>query len=390
MRTGEAAGRVLCEDVVAGASVPSFRASVKDGYAVVCSEGTGVFEVSGEVTAGTKAEVEVGGGKVAYVTTGAPVPDGADAVVQVEWTEAAEGDARVRIVRGAPKAGHDIRPIGADISGGQKVLDAGEVLQMAEVGLLATCNVSEVKVVRRPTVAVLSTGDELVEVGDELRFGQIVDSNRPMLLAAVESVGGVALDLGIARDNEGAVVDAFSRAMRNSDVLVTSGGVSMGNKDFIKPLLAKYGKVHFGRVMMKPGKPLTFATVEANAMGEGVPARRKLVIGLPGNPVSCFVCFHLVVAPLIRHMSGFRNPHYPVVEVMTRMDLKLDPERPEYHRALISWDDKVGGLTALTTGVQASSRLLSARSANGLLLLPRSAETLSAGTRVKAMIIGSL
>mmetsp|Transcript_18945 Transcript_18945/g.27426 ORF Transcript_18945/g.27426 Transcript_18945/m.27426 type:complete len:430 (-) Transcript_18945:612-1901(-) len=386
----EVAGRVLFEDVLAQGDVPPFRASVKDGYAVVQSEGPGIYDVSGEVTAGERPVTAVGNGKVAYVTTGAPVPDEADAVVQVEWTKPAAEPGKIEIYTGAPKVGHDIRPVGRDVRKGQTILSAGEEVHMAEVGLLATCNVRNVRVYKNARVAVLSTGDELVEAGGELGFGKIVDSNRPMLLAAVGSVGGIPVDLGIAADEEQAVTSAFMEAMVKSDVLITSGGVSMGNKDFIKPLLAQYGTVHFGRVMMKPGKPLTFATIEPNAFSEGVPSSRKLVIGLPGNPVSCFVCFHLVVSPLIRKLSGFRSPHNPRVMVRTKMELKLDPERPEYHRALVSWDVGQHALTAVTTGTQASSRLLSARSANGLLVLPRADRTLPVGEEVEAILIGQI
>jgi len=239
----EVAGRVLFEDVLAQGDVPPFRASIKDGYAVVQAEGPGIYDVSGEVTAGRKPDTDVGNGKVVYVTTGAPVPDEADAVVQVEWTKPAEEPGQIEITRGAPKVGHDIRPVGTDVKKGQTILSAREEVHMAEVGLLATCNVRNVPVYKNARVAVLSTGDELVEAGGELPYGMIVDSNRPMLLAAVGSVGGIPVDLGIAPDEERAVTSAFMDAMVKSDVLITSGGVSMGNKDFIKPLLERYGTV---------------------------------------------------------------------------------------------------------------------------------------------------
>lgn len=252
IESGEGCGRVLSMDVISEVDIPPFRASVKDGYAVVCGEGVGVFDVVGEVTAGRRPEVVVGGGKVAYVPTGAAVPDSADAVVQVEWTRKGTREGTVELVRTAEKVGHDIRPVGTDLQRGQKVLEKGDLLGSAEIGLLAACNVPMVEVGRKPIVSVLSTGDELVSMGETPTFGQIVDSNRPMLLAAIEASGARSLDLGIARDNETDVINAFTRAFTESDVVVTSGGVSMGNKDFIKPILEKFGKVRLCSIRLSP------------------------------------------------------------------------------------------------------------------------------------------
>jgi len=273
---------------------------------------------------------------------------------------------------------------------------------VAEVGILATVGATQLNVYGRPHVGVLSTGDEVVEPGTSpLGPGQIRDANRSMLVAAAIKGGAKVTDLGIARDTEGHLEGALERAIREGvDVLVTSGGVSMGDRDLIKPLLERSGTVHFGRVKMKPGKPLTFATLQVPAQGGGT--RPMMVFGLPGNPVSSFVCFHLVVLPALRKMAGWSLPLLRRVSVRLTCPLKLDPERPEYHRATLQWsrcpvpggvegaDPEVWCWWALSTGNQISSRLLSARSANALLELPQAAGTLAAGTLVSALLIDDL
>ncbi|KAI8470687.1 MAG: molybdopterin biosynthesis protein [Monoraphidium minutum] len=401
-----AVGRVLAEDVRARDSLPPFPASIKDGYAVVASDGPGEYPVAFESRPGALPADALTPGAVAYITTGAALPAGADAVVQVEDTEKLPpgegGPPRVRILKAA-KPGQDIRPVGSDIERGAEVLAAGERLGPAEIGILATVGAPLIRTVRRPVVAVLSTGDEVVEPSAAAPGpGQIRDCNRAMLLAAAGAAGADVVDLGIARDTEGHLEGAFLKAVAAGvDVLITSGGVSMGDRDLIKPLLARDGVVHFGRVCMKPGKPLTFATLPAApAAAGGAPVRDMLVFGLPGNPVSSFVCFHLVVAPALRKMGG-GGAAAPLrrVRVLLTAPLRLDPERPEYHRATICYGRFPGGGGAAaggcvwyaeSTGNQISSRLLSARSANALLELPRAAGVLAAGSEVSALIIDDL
>jgi len=384
----EAGGRVLSEDVVATQPQPPFPASVKDGYAVVAADGPGTYDVVGEVTAGDGPTFTVTPGTVAYITTGAPVPPGADAVVQVEWTKAGSSAGQVVIERGVAP-GNDIRPVGCDVAVGQTVLQSGDVVGEAEVGILAACGLVEVPVHRVPTVSLISTGDELVDLlanpSAELKYGQIYDSNRPMLSRALSSAGAVVRDMGIAPDDQPGVASLFADALQNSDIVVTSGGISMGNKDLVKAEIAARGSVHFGRVLMKPGKPLTFATAPGSSNG-----REKMMIALPGNPVSSYVCFHLVVEPAIRALAGHRRPRPPVVDAQLEAPIKLDPERPEFHRATLSWSPEAKCFIATSTGKQASSRLLSTRSANALLSLPNRNETLPAGAVVPALIIGSL
>ncbi|KAG5566420.1 hypothetical protein RHGRI_002109 [Rhododendron griersonianum] len=387
-------------------SVPLPEALGKDGYAVVATDGPGEYPVITESRAGNDGVgVTVTPGTVAYVTTGGPIPDGADAVVQVEDTEVIKGDSieakRVRILVQTSQ-GVDIRPVGCDINKDDVVLKSGERLGAAEIGLLATAGVMIVKVCPSPTIAVLSTGDELVEpTTANLSRGQIRDSNRAMLLAAAAQQQCKVVDLGIASDDEETIERVLDGAISSGiDILLTSGGVSMGDRDYIKPLLHKRGKVYFDKVRMKPGKPLTFAEIVPESPNN-LTAKKILAFGLPGNPVSCIVGFQVFVVPTIRHLAGWANPHLPrlvqvlkellVVRARLKRSVKTDPVRPEFHRSIISWEVNDGsgnpGFVAESIGHQMSSRLLSMKSANALLELPASDSVISAGTAVTAILI---
>lgn len=385
----DAVGRILAHDVVAQEPLPPFPASIKDGYAVVADDGPGLYPLIGSVTAGQMASFSVHPGCVAYITTGAPMPPGADAVVMVEQTARVSGLHSAPMVRIDTRVhpGQDVRPVGVDVAAGETVLTAGERLGVAEIGLLATVGLSEVAVYQRPHVAVLSTGDELVEPGAALLPGQIRDSNRHALFAAIAATGGTPLDLGISGDSQADLESRLRHGLAMADVLLTSGGVSMGELDLIKPLLAHAGTVHFGRIRMKPGKPLTFATADING-------HRKLVFGLPGNPVSSLVTFYLMAVPALRKLAGWPDPNLVQVQAHLAQPLALDPDRPEYHRAVLTWrrdlNGGAGGWLATSTGTQASSRLLSMRTANALLELPQAAGELPVGAVVPALLIGDI
>ncbi|KAJ0781278.1 putative transferase [Helianthus annuus] len=393
----DALGKVLAEDIRAPDPLPPYPASIKDGYAVIAADGPGEYPVITESRAGNDGlGVTVTPGTVAYVTTGGPIPDGADAVVQVEDTELVETVAsqpkRVRVLVKTNK-GVDIRPVGCDISKDDLVLKAEELLGAAEIGLLATVGVLTVKVYPTPTIAVLSTGDELVEpTCKSLNRGQIRDSNRAMIVAAATQHKCKIVDLGIARDDEDEISAVLDKALAaDIDILLTSGGVSMGDRDFVKPYLQNRGRVYFDKVTMKPGKPLTFAEIVTQS-GEKV--KKVLAFGLPGNPVSCLVCFNLFVVPSVRNLSGWKNPHLPRVHAYIKHSIKTDPARKEFHRAIIKWENDAGlgfpGFVAESTGHQMSSRLLSMKSANALLELPQSGREIPYGTSVSAILISDI
>lgn len=390
----DALGKVLAQDIRASDPLPPYPASIKDGYAVVASDGPGEYPVITESRAGNDGVgVTVTPGTVAYVTTGGPIPDGADAVVQVEDTEKIESK-RVNIKVKARK-GADIRPVGCDIEKGALVLKAGDKIGASEIGLLATVGVTTVKVYPTPVVAVLSTGDELVEPQTEcLGRGQIRDSNRAMLLAAAVQHQCKVIDLGIARDDESELEKILENVFSSgANILLTSGGVSMGDRDYVKPLLAKKGVVYFNAVFMRPGKPVTFVEIKPDTT-EKKELNQILVFGLPGNPVSSLVCFQLFVVPAIRQLGGWANPHLLRVQVRLPEPIKSDPIRPLFHCAIVKWKDNDGsgnpGFSAESTGQQVSSRLLNLKSANALLELPPTGNTIAAGTSVSAIVISDI
>jgi molybdenum cofactor synthesis domain-containing protein len=367
-------GRILAEDIVSREALPPFAAAAKDGYAVVAADGAGWRNLAGEQMAGYVASVAVVPGAVVKITTGAPLPPGADAVVMVEHTM--EYDGLVHIQH-AVAAGADVRPAGSDLAVGQLALRAGQRIGPAEVGLLASLGYAEAWVVPAPRVAVLSTGDELCEPGEPVGPGQIRDSNRFSLMAAVHEAGGETVDLGVARDRAGELEARVMAGLQAADVLVTSGGVSMGELDLLKPLLEMHGTVHFGRVNMKPGKPLTFATIAG-----------KPVFALPGFPVSSLVSFELFVRPALRAMQGDQAWLRPRVSVALDHDVHHDPQRWEYVRASVRRVD--GELHAATTGSQSSGRLLSLVGANALLELPPGTGAVSAGSPVTALLLAAI
>ncbi|XP_065144519.1 gephyrin a isoform X1 [Paramisgurnus dabryanus] len=385
-------GRVLAQDVYAKDNLPPFPASVKDGYAVRAADGPGDRFIIGESQAGEQPSLTVMPGQVMRVTTGAPIPCGADAVVQVEDTEllreSEDGteELEVRILVQA-RPGQDIRPIGHDIKRGECVLAKGTHMGPSEIGLLATVGVTEVEVQKFPVVAVMSTGNELLNPEDDLHPGKIRDSNRSTLLATIQEHGYPTINLGIVGDNPDDLLNALNEGISRADVIITSGGVSMGEKDYLKQVLDidLHAQIHFGRVFMKPGLPTTFATLD-------IDGARKLIFALPGNPVSAVVTCNLFVIPALRKMQGILDPRPTIIKARLSCDVKLDP-RPEYHRCILTWHHQEPLPWAQSTGNQMSSRLMSMRSANGLLMLPPKTEQyveLHKGEVVDVMVIGRL
>ena len=390
INTNDAYGRILSEDIYSNYDLPPFRASIKDGYAILASDGKGRRRVLCGVKAGTTSTlVSLEPGTCVRVNTGAPIPDEATAVVQVEDTKLTlkssdnMEEKEIEIMT-QPKEGQDIRSIGCDIKKGSLVLNSYTNIGPAEMGLLAACGCEQVTVIKLPSVGILSTGDELQEAGQLLRPGHVYDSNRITLITLLKENGFNPLDLGIAIDEESTMVGKIMEAVEKVDVLVTTGSVSMGDRDMLKPILQRYFKatIHFGRVNMKPGKPTTFAT----CMYHG---KKKYFLCLPGNPVSATVTARLFLLPLLNEMRGDFSESI-VVQAKLMSSYNLDP-RPEYARAILKWSDNEAFPVAYSTGNQISSKLLSCKGANALLMLPgRTAEKemLKKDDLVPAMLIG--
>ena len=365
------AGRVLAEDLTAPSSLPAYPSSAVDGYAVRAADAGKSLRVIGESAAGRPFDGRVEAGSAVRILTGGVLPDGADCVVMVEDVEE-KGD-EVGVPAGL-KSGQNFHVPGADLHAGERVLVAGVQLGAAELGLAAALGFPRLPVRRRPRVALMSTGDELVEVGAKPGRGQIVDSNRWALLAALREAGAEVRSLGIGPDEAEPLSRLVKSALSEADVLVTSGGVSVGTHDLVKPLLESLGTVHVGRVKLKPGKPFTFATI-----GD------KVAFGLPGFPVSSLVTFEVFVRPALRKMQGFAKLQRPTLPVRLAYDARATADRTEYQRVTLRRDGQE--LVADTTGSQSSSRLMSLAGAHALVRIPPGDQGISAGTTVEAMIL---
>jgi gephyrin len=368
----EAGWRVLAEDIVSDEDHPPFPASTMDGYAVVAEDGSPWREVIGKQTAGFVLDVEVTHGTAVQIMTGAPVPPGANAVVRVENTEPTED--HVIVKQDHVSEGENIRPIGFDLKRGERILAAGTVLGPAEIGLLAGLGVTPVPVRRRPRVSVLSTGDELVEPGEPVGPGQIRDSNRFSIVTALKGAGAEIVWSGKGSDERDALERVMRERIAESDIVVTSGGVSMGDLDLIKAILGDLATVYFRRVFLKPGKPLNFATVD-----------NTLIFGLPGNPAAALVSIELFIRPAMSKLAG-RDPGPMTGVPVTLLHDTAPTDRIEFQRATVTVDAK-GRLVAKTTGAQASSRLASFLGANALLVIPPRADDYKAGEQVNALLL---
>ena len=365
-------GRVLAEDLVAPSSLPAFPASAVDGYAVRAADAGKQLRVVGESAAGRPFDGKLTPGSAVRILTGGVLPDGADCVVMVEDVEE-KGD--LVTVPTSLKPGVNFHAPGADLRAGERVVVAGQQLGPAEIGLAAALGFPRLPVYRRPRVALMSTGDELVEVGGKPGRGQILDSNRWALLAVLREAGADVKGLGIGPDEPDALRKLVVEALREVDVLVTSGGVSVGTHDLIKPLLESLGNVHVGRVKLKPGKPFTFATLP-----EG-----KVAFGLPGFPVSSLVTFEVFVRPALRKMQGFAQLQRPTLPVRLGYDARATADRTEYQRVMLKREGRE--LVAETTGSQSSSRLMSLAGAHALVRIPPGDQGIKVGSTVEAIIL---
>jgi molybdopterin molybdotransferase len=378
-----ALGQVLARDVPSHLNIPPLDNSAMDGYAVRAVDTSGAstesprfLRVIGEVAAGAMPSEEVQPGTAVRIMTGAPVPSGADAVVQFEDTDETRRAQPIReigVMRPADLGQH-IRRAGEDIRRGAVVLRAGTSVGPAQVGVMASLGMTTAPVVRRPVVAVLATGDELVEVGRPLGPGQIYNSNLYSLAAQVLRYGGIPKLLGIARDT----LSDLSRKVEeglSADMLITSAGVSVGTYDVVKDVLAQRGEISFWTVRMKPGKPLAFGTFPAEAGKRRVPH-----LGLPGNPVSSMICFEQFARPAILKMMGYTNFEKPSVRAILEDEVVNRDGRRVFARAVVT--KREGRYYASLTGPQGSGILTSMAQANGLAIIPEDVSRAKPGEEV--------
>jgi molybdopterin molybdotransferase len=377
---GEALGLVTAEAVVAHEDVPPFVNTAVDGYAVRALDTAGApveLEVVGYLPAGAAPTVPVGAGQAIRIMTGAPVPDGADAIVMVEDTESA--DRTVRIMKPA-STGDAVRAAGSDVPIGATVLEEGTVLRAPHLGVLASLGDAGVIVHRRPRVAVLSTGDELVEAGQPLALGQIRESNKAMLLALIAQAGCTPVDLGIVRDDEDALIAVLQHAAATCDAIVTSGGVSMGDVDVVKLVLDRVGDMQWMQIAIKPAKPFAFGIMKG-------PEREVPVFGLPGNPVSSFVSFELLARPGLRTMMGHPDPKRPEIVAIASEGLARRPDGKVHFVRVRGTFEPDGRLHVRSTGGQASHQLAASAGADGLARLD-DGDGVTPGREVRVLWLG--
>jgi len=378
----ESSGLLLAQDIVAQEDIPPFANSAMDGFALLSRDSQPRhgrhgqptrLRVTGEVAAGYVADHPVEEGTCMRIMTGAPVPEGADSVIQVELTRA-EGpnSAWVEILEAVPP-GNNIRPAGEDMQRGQTVLRQGSEIGPWEIGVLATLGWASVPVIRRPHAAILGTGDEVIDVEEPLRPGKIRNSNSYLLEAAVRRAGAIPHRLGVARDTVESLREKFSEAAQY-DLIITSGGVSVGDFDLVKDIMSEQGQINFWRINMRPGKPVAFGHIS------GVP-----LLGLPGNPVSAAVTFELFGRPVIRMMLGHTRLARPQVDVIVEDGISERAMRRHYVRARVEWRD--GRFVARTTGNQGSHIMTSLLNVNALVIVPEGGVEVHPGDSAKAMML---
>ena len=376
----EALGQVLARKVISPLDIPPWDNSAMDGYALrsgdLRKDGETVLDVVEEIAAGAFPLRTIGKGQCARIFTGAPVPEGADCVIRQEDTAVLK-DGRVRIT-GSRDAGRNVRRRGEDIERGAVVFEPGTELSPSRIGVLASMAMAHVEVHRRPTVAILSTGDEIADLDEReaiLTGRKIASSNSYAMRAALEQAGGVLLDLGIARDDPDDLERRLDRAT-DADLLVTSGGMSVGEHDHLRKMLeSRGGDMKFWRLRMRPGAPVGFGLLG------GVPW-----IGLPGNPVSTMVTFELFVRPAIRRLLGHTKPFRRAVSVRVEETLKTPAPLMHFLRAQVS--ETSGALSARLTGPQGSGMLSSMARADALLIVPEDVDEVAPGETLQAILLG--
>ena len=380
----DALDRVLAEDIHSEVNVPPFDSATMDGYAVRAADMVSVsrgvpqsLRIVADLAAGYTTEVAVEPGTAIRIMTGAPMPTGADSVVRFE--ETSEGyngfraDGRINVFK-AVSASENVRSRGEDVRQGELVLSKGHVIRPQEIGVLASLGVGQIQVIRRPQVAILATGDELVGLDEEVMPGKIRNSNEYSNAALVRRYGGIPIMLGIARDDEAELrVKIQEGLQRGADLFLTSGGVSVGDYDMVKDVLASEGEVLFWQVRMKPGKPLAFGQIQ------GVP-----LIGLPGNPVAAMVSFEQFARPCILKMQGKIHLHKPTVKAILKEKVTTSGWR-SFKRVVVERQN--GHHNATIASPRGSSNLTSMARANGLAVIREDIEQVEAGQQVEVQML---
>ena len=364
-------GRVLGKDILSTINVPAFTNSAMDGYAIRYSDiekNTSPINITGVAYAGKPFNDRVLEGQCIRIMTGAPMPEGADTVVMQEHVIKTENNI---IVQGSHKKGQNIRQYGEDLKLGETALAKGEKLKAADIGLIASLGIAEVCVCRNIRVAFFSTGDELRSIGETLETGQIYDSNRYTVFSMLKSFGVEILDMGIIKDDPQSIRLAFDVASNNADVVITTGGVSVGDADYVKQTLEALGKINFWKIAMKPGRPLAVGSLN-----------NAIFFCLPGNPVSAMVTFYQFVQPALRLLLGQKQTSNTTIQLKCVSSLKKRPGRVDFQRGIIFTNEN-GEYHVKTTGNQGSHILNSMCQANCFIVLPEKSGNIEAGSLVQ-------
>ena len=370
----DALGRVLAEDIVPRINVPAHDNSAMDGYAVRFSDLERPLKEIGSALAGKPFHGKLGAGECVRIMTGAVMPQGADTVV-IQEVVRKEGD-RIRVPPGQKKA-QNVRYAGEDLKVGVAVLTPGVLLKPADIGLIASLGIGEVRVKRRLRVAFFATGDELASIGTPLKEGEIYDSNRYTVHGMLARLSVEAIDMGVVRDDPARLEKAFRQASEKADVVITTGGVSVGEADFIKQMMAKLGEVLFWKIAMRPGRPMAFGRI-GNAF----------LFGLPGNPVAVMVTFYQFVRDALLHLSGRSDAPFPLLQAVAAEAMRKVPGRTEYQRGVLFKDQDQWKVR--TTGQQGSGVLRSMSEANCFIVLEHERASVKAGEPVSVQLFEGL
>jgi len=370
--------------------VPAHDNSAMDGYAfdgaALRDDAATTLEVAGTVYAGAPHAGRIPSGQCLRIMTGAVMPEGLDTVVPLELCRS-EGD-RVHVDAGVVRAGENRRRRGEDLACGKPALRAGRLLRPADLGLLASLGIAEVSVVRRLRVALFSTGDELRSLGQPLPPGAVYDSNRQTLMAALQRLGVEIVDLGLVRDDPAALTEALQQAMARADAVLTSGGVSMGDADYTRDVLAQLGEVAFWKVAMRPGRPFAFGPLRRPPTAAGATSAPVWLFALPGNPVAALVTFYVFAREALLRLAGATVPPTPVLQARCQAPIRKRPGRTEFQRAIV--EPGPAGWEVRLTGSQGAGVLRSMSEANALLVLRHEQGSVAPGEMVDVWLFDGL